>query len=45
MKLLLEEGPYVMLLQGKAQVVTRPQISGYEYFPVGYARLWSVVKE
>ncbi len=44
MKLLLDEGPYVMLLQGKVQVVMRPNIQGYQYFPVGYARLWSVVK-
>ncbi len=45
MKLLLDEGPFVMLLQGKFQVVTRPSIQGYQYFPVGYARLLPVTKD
>jgi peptide/nickel transport system substrate-binding protein len=44
MKLLLDEGPFVMLLQGKFQVVLRPNIQGYQYFPVGYARLLPVSK-
>jgi peptide/nickel transport system substrate-binding protein len=44
LKLLVEEGPYVMLVQGKIQVVTRPNIQGYQYFPIGYARLLPVTK-
>jgi len=44
LKLLVEEGPYVMLVQGKIQVVTRPNIQGYQYFPIGYARLLPVSK-
>jgi peptide/nickel transport system substrate-binding protein len=43
-KLLLDEGPYVMLVQGKVQVVTRANIEGYQYFPIGHARLLPVVK-
>ncbi len=45
MKLLLDEGPFVMLLQGKFRVVTRSSVRGYEYFPVGYARLLPVSKD
>jgi peptide/nickel transport system substrate-binding protein len=44
LKLLLDEGPYVMLVQGKIQVVTRTNIQGYQYFPIGYARLQPVSK-
>jgi peptide/nickel transport system substrate-binding protein len=43
-KLLLDEGPYVMLVQGKVQVVTRANIEGYQYFPIGHARLLPVTK-
>ena len=41
---LVENGPYVNLLQGKVEVVVRPNISGYEYFPLGAVRLYPVVK-
>lgn len=44
LKLLLDEGPYVMLVQGKIQAVTRTNIQGYQYFPIGYARLLPVSK-
>jgi peptide/nickel transport system substrate-binding protein len=44
LKLLLDEGPYAMLVQGKVQIVTRPNIQGYEYFPIVYARLLAVNK-
>ena len=43
--LLVEEGPYAMLVQGKVQVVTRPNIKGYQYFPLGYAYLHAVSKD
>jgi len=43
-KLLLDEGPYAMLVQGKIQVVTRANIGGYQYFPLGYAHLAPVTK-
>jgi peptide/nickel transport system substrate-binding protein len=41
---LVENGPYVNLVQGKAEVVTRPNIQGYEYFPMGAARVYGVTK-
>ncbi len=44
LKLLVDEGPYAMLVQGKIEVVARPNIHGYEYFPIGYARLLPVSK-
>ncbi len=44
LKLLVDEGPYAMLVQGKIEVVARPNIEGYEYFPIGYARLLPVSK-
>jgi peptide/nickel transport system substrate-binding protein len=44
LKLLLDEGPYVMLVQGKVNVVTRPNVQGYTFFPIGYARLYQVSK-
>jgi peptide/nickel transport system substrate-binding protein len=44
-KLLLDEGPFVMLLQGKVQVVTRANIRGYQYIPLGYAHLAPVSKD
>ncbi len=44
LKLLVDEGPYAMLVQGKIEVAARPNIHGYEYFPIGYARLLSVSK-
>jgi len=34
-----------MLVQGKTQVVTRPNISGYQYIPLGYAHLAPVGKD
>src|SRR5205814_9472959 len=45
LQLLVEEGPYVMLVQGKVEIVTRPNIVGYEYFPLGAARLLPVTKQ
>jgi peptide/nickel transport system substrate-binding protein len=45
LKLLVDEGPYAMLVQGKVQVVTRPNIHGYQYFPLGYAYLHAVSKD
>ena len=44
-KLLLDEGPYAMLVQGKVQVVTRPNIHGYQHIPLGYAYLLPVSKD
>ncbi len=44
-KVLLDEGPYAMLVQGKVEVVTRPNIKNYQYIPLGYAHLAPVVKE
>lgn len=44
-QLLLDEGPYAMLVQGKIEVVTRPNISGYQYIPLGYAHLLPVSKD
>lgn len=41
---LVDYGPYVMLVQGKIQVVTRPNIQGYVYMPMGTARLLGVTK-
>jgi peptide/nickel transport system substrate-binding protein len=41
---LVENGPYVNLVQGKTEIVTRPNIEGYEYFPLGAARIHGVVK-
>jgi peptide/nickel transport system substrate-binding protein len=42
---LVDYGPYVMLVQGKIQVVTRPNIQGYVYQPIGTARLLRVSKQ
>jgi len=42
--LLLDEGPYVELIQGKQNVVMRPNVQGYSFFPIGYARLYPVSK-
>jgi peptide/nickel transport system substrate-binding protein len=42
--LLVEEGPYVMLVQGKAPVVTRANVQNWVYFPIGDARLFGVSK-
>jgi len=42
---LVDYGPYVMLVQGKIQVVTRPTIQGYVYMPLGTARLFGVTKQ
>jgi peptide/nickel transport system substrate-binding protein len=42
---LVDDGPYVMLVQGKIQVVTRPNIDGYVYQPIGTARLLHVAKQ
>lgn len=45
LNLLVEEGPYAMLVQGKVEVVTRANIQGYKYFPLGYAYLAPVSKD
>jgi peptide/nickel transport system substrate-binding protein len=45
LQLLVDEGPYAMLVQGKVQVVTRASIQGYQYFPLGYAHLAPVSKD
>jgi peptide/nickel transport system substrate-binding protein len=45
LNLLVDEGPYAMLVQGKVQVVTRANIKGYQYFPLGYAYLAPVSKD
>jgi peptide/nickel transport system substrate-binding protein len=42
---LVENGPYVNLVQGKAEVVVRPNIEGYEYLPLGAARIYPVDKK
>jgi peptide/nickel transport system substrate-binding protein len=42
--LLVDEGPYVMLVQGKAPVVTRASVQNWIYFPIGDARLYGVSK-
>jgi peptide/nickel transport system substrate-binding protein len=44
LQLLVDEGPYVMLIQGKQNVVLRPNVQGYSFFPIGYARLYQVSK-
>ena len=44
LKLLVDEGPYVMLVQGGVSVGTRKTVQGYEPLPLGYARLASVSK-
>ena len=44
LQLLLDEGPYVELIQGKQNVVMRPNVQGYSFFPIGYARLYPVSK-
>jgi peptide/nickel transport system substrate-binding protein len=44
LSLLLDEGPYVMLVQGKAPVVTRANVQSWIYFPIGDARLFGVSK-
>ena len=41
---IVENGPYVNLLQGKVEVVVRPNIIGYEYFPLGAVLLYPVGK-
>jgi peptide/nickel transport system substrate-binding protein len=41
---LVENGPYVNLVQPKVEVAVRPNITGYEYFPLGAVRLYPVVK-
>lgn len=45
LKILVDDGPYVMLVQGKIQVVVRPNIQGYVYQPLGTARLLGVSKQ
>jgi peptide/nickel transport system substrate-binding protein len=45
LRVLVEDGPYVMLVQGKVQVVVRPSIQGYVYMPIGTARLFGVSKQ
>jgi peptide/nickel transport system substrate-binding protein len=44
LQLLVDEGPYVMLVQGKAPVVTRANVQNWIYFPIGDARLYGVSK-
>jgi peptide/nickel transport system substrate-binding protein len=44
LQLLVDEGPYVMLVQGKAPVVFRSNVQGWVYFPIGDARLYGVSK-
>jgi len=44
LSLLVDEGPYVMLVQGKAPVVTRANVQNWVYFPIGDARLFGVSK-
>lgn len=41
---LVDDGPYVMLVQGKVQVVVRPSVQGYVYQPLGTARMFGVSK-
>jgi len=41
---LVENGPYVNLVQPRVEVAVRPNITGYEYFPLGAVRLYPVVK-
>jgi len=43
-RLLLDEGPYVNVVQGKAQIAMRQNIDGYRYFPIGYVRLLPITK-
>ncbi len=44
LQLLVDEGPYAMLVQGKVQIPIRSNIQGYSFFPIGYARLALVSK-
>ena len=41
---LVENGPYLNLVQGQVSVVVRPNIQGYEYLPLGTAKIYPVVK-
>ena len=42
--LLVDEGPYAMLVPGKVRGGHAPQHQGYQYFPLGYASPRSVSK-
>jgi peptide/nickel transport system substrate-binding protein len=42
---MVENGPYVNLVQGKSEVVVRPNIENYEYLPLGAARIYGVDKK
>jgi peptide/nickel transport system substrate-binding protein len=44
LQLLVDEGPYAMLVQGKVQIPIRANIQGYSFVPIGYARLALVSK-
>jgi peptide/nickel transport system substrate-binding protein len=44
LQVLVDDGPYVMLVQGKVQIPMRSNVQGYSYFPIGYARLYGVSK-
>ena len=44
LQVLVDDGPYVMLVQGKVQIPLRSNVQGYSYFPIGYARLYGVSK-
>jgi len=45
LKWLVDNGPYVMLVQGKVQIPVRNNVQGYSYFPIGDARLYPVSKQ
>lgn len=45
LQLLVDEGPYVMLLQPKTQIAVGPSVRGYSYFPLGNVRLYDVSKQ
>ncbi|MDQ3811912.1 MAG: ABC transporter substrate-binding protein, partial [Chloroflexota bacterium] len=44
LQVLVDDGPYVMLVQGKVQIPVRVNVQGYSFFPIGYARLYGVSK-
>jgi peptide/nickel transport system substrate-binding protein len=44
LQVLVDDGPYVMLVQGKVQIPVLSSVQGYSYFPIGYARLYGVSK-
>lgn len=43
-ELLVDEGPYVELVQGQYPIALRPNVKGWAYFPIGAVKLYDVSK-